>query len=231
MINFKILPGNTFDKEVKSGMRQTAGIEFIATAISKHVQVRKAVGDLLVGVFNDTEVAKSLRGTGTEDLGAHFGLTDQEANAFVDGMALIIRQSVDLVFSNNPSNIVIGVRAVKSGFDDFLNLPGAQHIAQPSNVSVPVARWLLIDPDIDIGQAAYDIVFSGDFSGMFNARINEVSRSGRAIMVGLKKLAGGTGYILPAIARGYAGQNFIEFTLSQPNVLENVSKVFFNSVI
>jgi hypothetical protein len=179
--------------------------------------ISKDIGNMLVSKFNNSAVAKALRGQGSEDLPAHLGLSNSIANGLVDGMAGIIQTSVIISGKAIGSVMSIRIQAVKNDWDEYLNLPGAQYTSQPSNITIPVARWLLVDPSIDIGQAAYDIVFRGD-DKKFDVQIQKKSRSGRAIMVSLKTLGGGGGYVLPSIISGQAGENFIEYTLGQQGV-------------
>ncbi len=86
-----------------------------------------------------------------------------------------------------------------------------------------------MDPSIDIGQAAYDIVFQGE-GKKFDVRIQKVSRSGRAIMVSLIALGGGGGYVLPDIISGQGGQNFIEMTLGQKGVAMEAATILMKKV-
>ena len=121
------------------------------------------------------------------------------------------------------------IQAVSKDWDRYLSLPGAQYLSQPSNVVVPVVEWLLVNPNIDIGQAAYDIVFKGEGS-QFDARIQKASRSGRAIMVSLDSLGGSDGYVLPSIVSGQSGQNFIEYTLGQQGVAKKAAAILMKKV-
>lgn len=186
-------------------------------AIINGPAISRGIGSMLVKKFDNTAVAKALRGQGSEDLPAHFGLSDSTANALADGMADLIRSSVQIVSKRDSHAVSIRIQAISTNWNEYLSLPGAKYVSSPSNITIPVAKWLLIDPSIDIGQAAYDIVFKGEGSKV-DVQIQKVSRSGRAIMVSLEKLGGGGGYVLPSIVSGQAGQNFIEYTLGQKGV-------------
>jgi len=187
------------------------------------------IGGMLVSAFEKSDVAKALRGQGSEDLPAHFGLSDGTAQSLVDGMAELIRSSVNISYKANPNGGSVRIQAVSRDWDRYLSLPGAQYLSRPSNVVVPVVEWLLVNPNIDIGQAAYDIVFKGEGS-QFDARIEKVSRSGRAIMVSLDSLGGSGGYVLPSIVSGQSGQNFIEYTLGQQGVAKKAAAILVKRV-
>jgi hypothetical protein len=202
---------------------------FARVAITKGKVISQEIGEMLVKTFNNSNVARALRGQGGEDLPAHFGLSDGNANALVDGMGDLIRKSVRIVSQGGVDTASLRIQAVPDDWNEYLSLPGAQYISQPSNITIPVAKWLLIDPGIDIGQAAYDIVFEGEGDG-FDARIQKVSRSGRAIMVSIEALGGGGGYVLPGIVAGQSGQNFIEFTLGQSSVATEAAAILMKKV-
>lgn len=197
--------------------------------LAKASVISQEIGAMLVKTFNATDVAKSLRGQGSDDLPAHFGLDDGTANALADGMASLIKSSVRILSRREGDTVSIKIKAVPSDWSEYLALPGAQYVSSPSNITIPIAKWLLIDPSIDIGQAAYDIVFQGE-SGRFDTRIQKVSRSGRAIMVSLQTLGGTGGYVMPAIVSGQAGQNFIEMTLGQQNVAKEAAMILMKKV-
>jgi len=219
MTNFGLgldLPSN-FDRQLKKGIKQEGSKKFASRVFAKASIISKDIGNLLVYKFESSIVAKALRGHSATDLPAHLGLSDALANAFVDGMAELIRSSVKLSAHSINGQVVINIKAVEDNWAQYLSLPGAEYISQKSGIVIPVAKWLLIDPNIDIGQASYDIVFLGE-STKFDARIRKVSRSGRAIMVDLETLGGSGGYVLPNIISGQTGENFIEYTLRQPRV-------------
>jgi len=228
-ITFRIDPTSKTLAQAAKGIRKDASKLFVGKALSQAPMIRKDIGDLLVKAFEETPVAKALRGQGSEDLPAHFGLSDGMANSLVDGMASLIAASVGVLAKSTGGNASITIRAVEDNWNEYTSLPGAQYVSSPSNVTIPVARWLLIDPSIDVGQAAYDIVFSGDDSKI-DARIQKVSRSGRAIMVSLKSLGGSGGYVLPSIVSGQAGQNFIEYALGQSHVAMEAAKILMKRV-
>jgi len=216
--------------QLNKGVKREGSRIWAGRAMAQAATISKEIGNILAKIFNETQVAKALRGQGGTDLPAHLGLDDSTANSLADGMAGLIRASVRMM-SKSTSNGVVAVRiqAVKDNWDEYLGLPGAQYISRPSNITIPVARWLLVDPSIDIGQAAYDIVFKGE-AEKFDVRIQKVSRSGRAIMVSLQTLGGGGGYVLPAIISGQAGQNFIEYALGQPNVAVKAATILMKRV-
>jgi len=207
------------------------GSELWAGRVMAHARaISMSIGAMLVSTFNKTAVAMALRGQGSEDLPAHFGLSDSEANNLADGMADLIRSSVRLLSFKLGKVMAIDIRAVEKDWSKYLSLPGAQYMSSPSNIMIPVAKWLLVYPSIDIGAAAYDIVFSGE-NEKFTAQINKVSRSGRAIMVSLKALGGGgTPYVLPSIVSGGMGENFIEMTLKQKSVAVEAARILMRRV-
>lgn len=215
--------------QLEIGVRREGSRLWGRSAIVNGSAISLGIGKMLVKKFEDTTVAKSLRGQGSEDLPAHFGLSDSTANALADGMAELIRSSVQIVSKRDGHSVSLRIQAISTDWNKYLTLPGAQYTSNPSNITIPVARWLLIDPSIDIGQAAYDIVFKGEESKM-DAQIQKVSRSGRAIMVSLEKLGGGGGYVLPSIVSGQAGQNFIEYTLGQKGVAIEAAHILMKKV-
>lgn len=215
--------------QLLKGVRSGGSRVFVGRTFAKAADISKGIGSMLVSTFNSSPVTMALRGQGSEDLPAHFGLSDTSANALADGMADLIRKSVHIIGGRTGQTMSIRIVAVKKDWDQYLSLPGAQYQSHPSKIIVPVVKWLLIDPSIDIGQAAYDIVFKGD-SKKFDARIQKASRSGRAIMVSLEALGGGGGYVLPSIISGHAGQNFIEYTLGQPGVAQAAAIILMKKV-
>ncbi len=218
MASFRIIPGQGFDKQLKRGALKSGGEEFIKAVNKRGQQIVSDIAKMLVRIFNETSVARALRGQGT-DLPAHFGLTDTQASQLVDGMSSVIASSVrlDLVSGNVFAAIV---RAVESDYQKFLALPGASYISPPSKIRIPVMQWMLLDPSIDIGQAAYSIVF--DSSQKVSIKN---SRSGRAVMKRLGLPGANVPYVLPSIVHKKAGKNFLEFALGQPTVVENIVKI------
>lgn len=216
-INFSIQPNTQTLSQLTNGVRKEGSKAMVGRIFANGQAIAKDISTMLIVKFNESVVAKSLRGQGPEDLAAHFGLSDSVASALADGMADLIGNSVQIAGSSAGGVTSVRIQAVETDWNKYLSLPGARHISQPSNIEIPVVKWLLIDPNIDIGQAAYDIVFEGE-SSQFNARIQKVSRSGRAIMVSLDALGGGGGYVLPSIISGHGGANFIEHTLGQKGV-------------
>ena len=224
MSSIKIIPASNFDIQLRQGVLNRS-IQLIAqrTLINSQT-IRAEIGRLLVRVFVETEVVRSLLGGGTTDLSAHLGLRSGEATSLVNGMKNIIQNSVRVITSNKISKVV-QIRAIESDFNAFRTLPEAAHINRRSGISVPVIDWMLLDPDIDIGQAAFDIVFQGDFGGKFDSTISKVSRSRKAIMVALENLSGGSSYVLPAILRQSGGKNFIEAVVRQRGVVDRIGRI------
>lgn len=229
MPGFKLEPTPAFISQLRKGVLQQGSRQlFTRVAFNSSIIIQK-VGNLLVTIFEGTAVAKGLR-EGPDDLAAHFGLSDGGADQLASSMAEVIRQSVSIITQPTDMGGIIKIRAIPIDYAAFFSLPGASYVSQPSNLTIPVMRWMLIDPNIDVGQAAFDIVFSGEESAAIDARIEKVSRSGRAIMVSLKQLGGGGGYVLPEIVRGNAGENFLEFVIRQPNVAQQVVQIVLGSV-
>ncbi len=230
MASFNLRTTSSFIPRLRQGvLRQGSRVFFNRVAFNSSNIIQK-IGGFLASIFEATEVAQSIRGNGSEDLGAHFGLSDARADGLVNGMAELIRNSVRIVTRPTNAGGTVQIRAIPIDYSEFFSLPGASFPSHPSNITIPVMQWLLIDPNIDIGQAAFDIVFSGEESVAIDARIEKVSRSGRAIMVALKQLGGGSGYVLPAIVRGNLGENFIEFVIRQPGVAQTVAQTVIGSV-
>ena len=229
-ITFNVEPSAKTMIQLAKGVKREGSRVWSRRAIAGATIISREIGNMLVKVFNDTPVAKALRGQGGDDLPAHLGLDDGTAHALANGMAELIRSSVHMMSRSAGGGAVsVRIQAVEDSWSEYLGLPGAQYVSHPSNIVIPVARWLLIDPSIDIGQAAYDIVFRGE-SEKFDVRIQKVSRSGRAIMVSLKALGGSGGYVLPAIISGQAGQNFIEYALGQPDVAAKAATILMKKV-
>jgi len=218
MAIIRIQPGAGFEQQLRDGV-STNMFKILDGKFAINAQkIFEQVGDYMVNIFEKTDVVKSLRGNGSVDLPAHFGLNDGQANELVDGMVNILINSISLQSKITQNGGSLIVKAVQTDWESYLSLPGAQYISQPSNATIPVLEWMLIDPNIDIGQAAYSIVFEGE--PRFNSK---VSRSGRAIMVSLNSLGGGgTGYVLPDIIRKTGSANFIEHAIGQPQVAENI---------
>ena len=228
-ITFNLEPTSLTMAQLAKGVKQEGGKQWARRVFAHGGTIRTEIGAMLVKIFNETPVARALRGHGSEDLPAHFGLDDGTANSLVDGMAALIQSSVHLISRGAGGTASMRIQAVQRNWQEYTALPGAQYVSSPSNITIPVAQWLLIDPSIDIGQAAYDIVFKGE-DAKFDVRINKVSRSGRAIMVALQSLGGGGGYVLPAIISGQAGENFIEYALGQPKVAMEAAKILMKKV-
>ncbi|RLC89083.1 MAG: hypothetical protein DRJ03_00575 [Chloroflexi bacterium] len=228
-IRFVVQPTAKTMAQLIKGVKQEGSRLWARRVLARASSVSKEIGTMLVKTFDNTDVAKALRGQGANDLPAHLGLDDGTAHALADGMAKLIQSSVHILSRGAGDSVSIKIQAVEDNWSDYLGLPGAQYVSHPSNITIPVARWLLIDPSIDIGQAAYDIVFKGE-DEKFDVRIQKVSRSGRAIMVSLKALGGSGGYVLPSIISGQGGQNFIEYALRQPNVAVEAATILMKKV-
>lgn len=228
-IILRIIPTTKTMSQLMKGVRREGSRIWAGRAMANASTISKSIGDMLVRKFNNSDVAKALRGHGSEDLPAHFGLDNKTANALVDGMGQLIRTSVRILSRGSDSVTSIRIQAIPNDWSEYLSLPGAQYVSNPSNILIPVVKWLLIDPSIDIGQAAYDIVFKGE-GEKFDVRIQKVSRSGRAIMVSLEALGGGGGYVLPGIVSGQGGQNFIEYTLGQNGVAMEAATILMKKV-
>jgi len=227
MAIIKIIPGAAFDQQLRTGCLKFGSIALNDRVALNFKSIANKIGDYLVGVFNTIEVVKSLRGQGGVDLPAHLGLSDSSAEALVSSMSEIIKNSVTIGSLIQGDKRTVTIRAIESDFQKFLELPGASYVSQPSNITIPIMTWLMLDPSVDIGAAAYQIVFSGDT----NFR-SKNSRSGRAIMVSLSKLGGsaGGGYILPDIISKTGGQNFIEGTIGQHGVAQKCAQIVIDEI-
>lgn len=227
-IIMKLVPGPLFDSQFYTGSLNTFYPLLLQRVISKSTVIKKDIGEMLANKFNNTDVAKALRGQSTTDLPAHFGLSDARAAALADGMANLIRESINIIVQRNAA-IIVHIQAVEKNWEPYLNLPGAEYPSHPSNIVIPVMRWMLLDPSIDIGQAAYEIIFKGQ-NKKWDTRIQRASRSGRAIMVSLQQLGGAGGYVLPAIISQQAGANFIEYSLGQPGVAKEALHILLSRI-
>lgn len=228
MAILKIIPGAGFDQQLIKGVSKFGSIAVNDRVALNFKQIASEIGNFIANVAEQTEVMKSLKGQGGVDLPAHFGLSDGDANGLVNGMLEIIKNSVTLGFISQGDKRTITIRAIESDFQKFLELPGASYVSHPSNVTIPLMQWMLLDPSIDPSTAAYNIVFKGD---KYDQAIAKHSRSGRALMITLKSLGGTVGYTLPdIISKGGAGKNFIEFALSQENVAVGSAKILIDRI-
>lgn len=215
--------------------QMTRGVKIWGSRIMGYVimangmNIGNEINAMLATTLENSDVIKSLRGKGTEDLPAHLGLSDMRANALANGIIELIQTGMTIEQRSENDIISIRINAVQKNWEEYLKIPGAEYISHPSNIIIPVVKWLLIDPGIDIGQAAYDIVFEGE-DKHYDVRIQQASRSGRAIMVALKALGGGSGYVLPDIISGHMGENFIEYTLCQSSVIDKIAKIIMKRV-
>jgi len=229
MPNIRIIPGSNFNRLLEDGVTKNVFNIMERRLISRENQISNDIGEYIISIFESTDVVKSLRGKGSVDLQAHFGLSDGLSNQLVDGMILIIRNSIKLSSRPASDNPSIQMRIIDTDWEKYIALPGARYFSSPSNIEIPVIEWLLVDPAIDIGAAAYDIVFRGH-SPKFDTRIEKVSRSGRAIMASLESLGGSSGYVLPDIISKNAGLNFIEYAIGQQGVANRVGEIVFNGL-
>lgn len=227
MIKASIVIPPGFDQQLEKGVLKFGSMLINNTVAINFQKIASDVGDFIANIANTTDVMKSLRGQGSEDLPAELGLSDGDANGLVDGMLNIIRNSIVVGFTTQGGSGrgTINIKAIEGDFQKFLSLPGASYVSQPSEITIPVMEWMLLDPSIDIGAAAYQIVFQGDE----NFR-SQNSRSGRAIMVSLSKLGGGGGYVLPSIISGTGGENFIEFAVGQQGVAQKVASLVMEKI-
>ncbi len=227
MIRYSIHPTRKFDIQFKKGFMSEFMMKLDVKIAARIAQLRKSIGNFLAETFSKTDVVQSLIGQEPEDLGAHLGLSHTIALGLVEGMENIIRNSVTIVV--NRDKYKVQIRAIERDFAEFRSLPGAQYVSKPSLMLIPVVDWMLINPDIDVGQAAYDIVFRGVEPDL-DERIYQVSRSGRAIMVSLKEFGGGGGYVLPSILHKKAGKNFIEYAIMQEGVATQVAQMVIERI-
>lgn len=228
-VNLSIQVTDATSTQLFRGAKQAGSQMMVKRILSNGQHIASKISSMLIAQFNDSVVARSLRGQGPEDLAAQFGLSDSTANALADGMAALLGDSVQFVSVNHDGFVSIRIQAVDNDWNKYLSLPGAKYISQPSKIEIPVAKWLLINPNIDIGQAAYDIVFLGK-SKSLDAHIQKVSRSGRAIMLSLKSLGGSGGYVLPSIISGQGGENFIEHTLGQKGIAIAAASIVIRNI-
>jgi len=182
--------------------------------------IEQKIKKLLLSIFLATDVARSLRGAGSEDLGAHLGLTDRQSVQLHNALAAKVSDWIAI----DAHRFAVSISAVSADWPSYLALPNASYVSHPSEIRVPVLEWLLIDPNIDIGQAQYYIKFG--HGEMLNG-----SRSGRAVM---RKIVGdpgdGSPYLLPAIVSGGAGKNFIEYAFAGQEVAEQVMALALSSL-
>jgi len=227
MAILRLIPGVAFDKQLTAGVSKFGSIAVNDRVALNFKSIAASIGEFIANIASQTEVMKSLRGQGGTDLGAHFGLSDSDSAGLVQGMLDIIRNSVTLGFISQGDKRTITIRAIESDFQKFLGLPGASYVSQPSSITIPLMQWMLLDPTIDSSTAAYAIVFSGE--SHFRSKN---SRSGRAIMVELKKLGGGgTSYVLPSIiSQMGGGANFLEFAISQQGVAEKCAEILIGKL-
>ena len=211
-----------FMEQLHHGVKSGAAQRLIDAVHVRQRRIVSLIGGYLADQFNQTPVAQALRGASSVDLPAHFGLADAQASALADGMAGLIRGSVEIIPTRRKAGGHIRIKAVQKEWEKYAQVTGGSYRSQPSGVLIPVAKWMLVDPEIDVGQAAYSIVWEG---GAYASAIAKHSRSGRALMVKLGLPEANQPYVLPAIVHKQAGQNFIEYTLGQPGVAQQAAKL------
>lgn len=227
MAILKIIPSTGFDQELRNGVLKEGSRQFINRFAIHGNTINQEIGNHIISIFEQTDVVRSLRSASPVDLPAHFGLSDTDSNSLVDGMVNIIRNSIQFSSQINNNTGVIRIRIIDTDWEKYTQLPGAKYISQSSKIEIPVIEWMLVNPNIDIGQAAYDIVFDGHG---FDAQIQKVSRSGRAIMVSLESLGGSGGYVLPDIISKNSGLNFIELAIGQKGVADKIIEIVTNRI-
>lgn len=223
MAIIKIIPGAGFTKQLEDGCVRFGSIALNNRVALNFKQIASEIGIFLANIAAQTDVMRSLRGGGSIDLPAHLGLNDSQSIGLVEGMLDIIRNSVVVGFTTQGGSGrgTINIKAIESDFQKFLELPEASYVSQPSNITIPIMTWLMLDPSVDVGAAAYQIVFGS----------SSRSRSGRALMVSLKSLGGGgTGYVLPSIISQTGGANFLEFAIGQQGVAQKVAQLVVDKI-
>ena len=216
-----------FTNQLRDGVKSSAVGRIIRAVRVRQGRIVSLIGGYLADQFNQTPVAQALRGGSSVDLPAHFGLSDAQASALADGMAGLIRDAVEIIPTQHKAGGHIRVTAVPKVWEKYAQLTGGTYRSHPSGVLIPVAKWMLIDPEIDVGQAAYSIVWEG---GAYSSAIAKHSRSGRALMVKLGLPEANQPYVLPAIVHKQAGQNFIEYTLGQPGIAQQAAKLLMTNL-
>ena len=222
-VAISVIPSSQFETQLREGVLVSMRKKLQTCMSIWAEQIQIDVGQFLKHVFDQTEVAKGLRGSGTIDLAAHFGLSSEAAVAMADGMGALIEHSVR-VGTLKGTDIRIGIRAIKDDWDMFMRLPNAAYISG-GGFTIPVMQWLLVDPYVDWDDAVYGIIFNGGGSAS-QARSFIQSRSGKAIMI----RAGGnvSPWVVPYICVGPNGTNFIEYTLGQPGVARQCAEFVFD---
>ncbi len=216
-----------FMKQLHHGVKSGAGRRIVDAVHVREERIVALIGGYFADRFNQTAVAQALRGGSSVDLPAHFGLTDARATTLADGMAGLIRDSVEIIPTKHKAGGHIRITAVPKVWEQYAQLTGGTYRSRPSGALIPVAKWMLVDPEIDVGQAAYSIVWEG---GAYSSAIAKHSRSGRALMVKLGLPEANQPYVLPAIVHKQAGQNFIEYTLGQPEVAQQAAKLLMTNL-
>lgn len=224
MANFKIIPAPNFNTQLSKGSKEAITRIISTKALFKSKTIIPQIGKFLADTLLESDVIKALLGNGSVDLQAHFGLTDDLTVSLINGMLSLVQNSVKMRVNRNNQNLIIQILAGSTEWENYRSIPGAKYISESSGITIPVSDWLLISPDIDIGQAAYDIVFDGNQVDL------KRSRSGRALMVELSKISGGSPYILPDVVHPRQGKNFIEYTLSQPQIGKKVMEIVMGNI-
>lgn len=188
------------------------------------------IGDLLAKEFAGSAVGATLLDPGTEsgDLIGHLGISTSQSRELGTAMMALIRGSVSLQAGKRQT--VIRVTAVSRDWNAYRSLPYAQYVSKQSGATIPVSDWLLVNPEIDVGQAEYDIAWKDD--SPFPDRSFKNSRSGIAVMIRQAKWgANWSGpWKLPTWVHKIGGENFIEYTLGQTGVASAVGKILLEHV-
>ncbi len=128
--------------------------------VSKKSAILGQIRQLLVSSVANTDVFAGLQGAfpndPDKDLQASFGLTSSQAGSVTQNMLNIISQSVKdtIVGSQGTTLFIVEIKAIDDKFNEFLSIPGASFVSQPSNSAVPWMTWLLINPFVDFPSTA-----------------------------------------------------------------------------
>lgn len=206
--------------------------QFRSLFVSKKSTILGQIRQLLVSSVANTDVFAGLQGAfpndPSRDLQASFGLTGSQASSVTQNMLNVISQSVKdtIVGPKGTTLFIVEIKAIDDKFNEFLSIPGASFVSQPSNASVPWMTWLLINPFVDL-PAAFGIVFQ---QGLSISDLN-TSRSGRALMRQLGVLlsdgqAISVPYAVPALGRPQGPINFIADVVNSDKVKQRIINIF-----
>jgi hypothetical protein len=227
--SLKLLP--QADKQLRIGSKNAIAIKLSQRMRSRWASISQGIGTMLSSVLETSEVISSLRGGSSVDLPAHLGLTDQLAAALADGMVNMMHTGIIYNAIRSGEKFIINIQAVPRAWEAYRSLPGGEYISvnrhTGTSIVIPVAQWMLVNPNLDIGQLQYSILFAGD-----TARdISTISRSGRAIMVKIGTPESGEPYFLPGILQQKLGKNFIEYVIGQPQIAIKVMNFVIQKLI